>query len=136
MSRHIPKTLRREVARRADFKCEYCLLHETHSFLPFQIDHIVSQKHGGGNEFNNLAYACPHCNQHKGTDLTTFLDAYDDIEVIYNPRKHNWSDHFSVVDGEIVSLTRVGTATIKLLSINEPERLIIRKLLMQKSLYP
>ena len=136
MSERIPKTLRKEVAKRADYQCEYCRMHESHSFLPFQIDHIVSQKHGGGNEFTNLAYACPHCNQHKGSDLTTFLDSYEDIEVLYNPRFHEWEEHFSINVGEIRPQTRIGKATVKLLRLNEPERLVVRKILMEKGLYP
>ncbi len=60
------------IALRAMDCCEYCQIHEDFMFLAFEIDHIISIKHGGGNEIANLAYACPHCNQHKGTDLTTF----------------------------------------------------------------
>jgi HNH endonuclease len=63
------------------------------------MDHVVSQKHGGGNEVENLAFACPHCNSHKGSDLTTFIESYEDIVAIFNPRSTLWSDHFFAEGG-------------------------------------
>ncbi|MBK9015845.1 MAG: HNH endonuclease [Saprospiraceae bacterium] len=136
MSHYIPIPLRRLVAQRALFRCEYCRTHEEDSFLPFEIDHIISLKHGGGNEYENLAYACPHCNQHKGTDLTTFLKSYKDIVAIFNPREHEWQAHFDVEEGEILGKTRTAEATIKLLKLNEPERIILRRLLIETNRYP
>ena len=91
-----------------DSRCEYCRMHESDSFLPFEIDHITSLKHGGGHEPENLAYACPHCNQNKGTDLTTFLKSYEDIVAIFNPREQHWFEHFAVEEGEILAKTRIG----------------------------
>ena len=77
MREQVSKKVRQQVAGRADFRCEYCRIKEEDSFLSFQIDHIVSKKHGGGDEIENLAYACPHCNQNKGADLTTFIGSYE-----------------------------------------------------------
>jgi 5-methylcytosine-specific restriction endonuclease McrA len=136
MRRRIPNSLREKVAERAEFRCEYCRVHEDDSFLPFEIDHIISLKHGGGNEERNLAYACPHCNQHKGTDLTTFLESYQDIVPLFNPRIHKWSDHFDVEEGQILPKTKIAEATIKLLRFNDPERVVIRQILMEIGLYP
>lgn len=136
MSRYIPKSLKRLVPKRANFRCEYCLVHEEDSYLAFEIEHIISLKHGGGNESENLAYACPHCNQNKGSDLTTFLDSYENIVAIFNPRKQSWTDHFKIEEGEILPRSDIGRATIKLLKLNEPERLIHRKILMQSGSYP
>jgi hypothetical protein len=124
------------VAERAEYRCEYCRVQEADMFYAFQIEHIVPIKHGGGNEVENLAYACPHCNQHKGTDLTTFLDNYDDLVAIYHPRKMDWHSHFEVLTGAIQSSTRVGMATIKLLHFNEVDLVILRQLLMTISRYP
>jgi 5-methylcytosine-specific restriction endonuclease McrA len=86
MKNYISAKLRKTVATRAGLCCEYCRLHEDDSFLPFEVEHIVSKKHGGGNELSNLAYACPQCNQHKGTDLVTFLESYADLITLFNPR--------------------------------------------------
>lgn len=136
MSRHIPTSIRLLAAKRADFRCEYCRMHENDSFLPFEIDHVISIKHGGGNEPENLAYCCPHCNQNKGSDLTTFLKSYKDIVTIFNPREEEWQAHFDVEEGEILAKTRVAEATIKLLKLNEPERIILRRLLMENGRFP
>ncbi|WP_293070798.1 HNH endonuclease [Okeania sp. SIO2B3] len=70
MSRYyISEKLRNQVASRADFLCEYCLISEEDTFLGFQIDHIISIKHGGATEVDNLAYTCTFCNRNKGSDL-------------------------------------------------------------------
>ena len=132
----ISKSVRLLVAQRADFRCEYCLLREEDSFLSFEIDHIVSVKHGDGNEPENLAYACPHCNTNKGSDLVTVVDSYDDLVRLYNPRTQVWNHHFRALDGEIIAETRIGQATINLLRMNQPDRLIIRRLLAQAERYP
>lgn len=136
MSTGLPGSLRRLVAERANFRCEYCLVYEVDSFLPFQVDHIVSQKHGGSDEPENLAYACPHCNQHKGTDLTTFLDTYEDIVSLFHPKLHDWWEHFEMNDGEIIAKTRRALATIKVLKLNQAERLMHRQILAEIGHYP
>ncbi len=136
MRKRIALKTKKLVKKRADGRCEYCQVHENDSFLPFEIDHIVSLKHGGGNEIENLAYTCPQCNQFKGTDLTTFLKSYHDISTIFNPRIYNWVDHFQVDNGKILALTRIGEATIKLLKLNEAERLIHRQILSETGAYP
>jgi len=135
MRQTISTKKRRSVAQRANYRCEYCRVHENDSFLTFEIDHIISVKHGGGNELENLAYACPHCNTHKGSDLTTFLDSYDAIGILYNPRKHEWGAHFEALDGEVIPKTRIGQATIKVLQLNDPDRVILRQLLAQAGRY-
>jgi HNH endonuclease len=128
--------IRHTVAKRAEFRCEYCRVHEDDRLYRFQIEHIVAIKHGGGSEIDNLAYACPHCNQYKGTDLVTFLLDYDDLVPIYNPRKMLWIEHFKVDNGSIIAKTRTGEATIKLLNLNIPDAVILRQLLMDIERYP
>ncbi|MBD2757067.1 HNH endonuclease [Spirosoma validum] len=135
MKRSVSAKTRRLVAERANYRCEYCQLHEDDLFLSFEIDHVISVKHGGGNELANLAYACPHCNNHKGSDLTTFLDSYDDIVILFNPRIHKWNEHFSSDKGQLIAKTRIGQASIKLLRLNEPDLIILRQLLTQVGRY-
>ncbi len=65
----ISAELRRLVGTRARRCCEYCRIAEDDSFLGCEVDHVVSRKHGGGDEDTNLALACVICNRHKGTDL-------------------------------------------------------------------
>lgn len=63
MSRYISTETRQLVAERAQFRCEYCLVHEDDAYLSFQIDHIISLKHGGDDNLDNLAYSCVSCNR-------------------------------------------------------------------------
>ena len=69
----IPVKIRDLVAQRALYRCEYCQIHEDDHFLAFHIDHILALKHGGTDNIENLAWACPTCNTYKGTDFATFL---------------------------------------------------------------
>ena len=69
MSSYVSAELRRHVSERAELICEYCLIHEDDTFFGCQVDHVVSEKHGGETSSENLAYACAFCNRAKGTDL-------------------------------------------------------------------
>jgi hypothetical protein len=44
MSSYVSAALRREVQTRADGICEYCLIHESDTYLGCQVDHMVSEK--------------------------------------------------------------------------------------------
>jgi hypothetical protein len=137
VSRYITEALRREVAERANYKCEYCLIPESNSFYAYQIDHIISVKHGGKSERENLAFACPICNRNKGSDLGTVLEQSEDIIRFYNPRKDKWADHFEVSDdGILFPKTLIGEATIKIFGFNHPDSIIERQLLISVGLYP
>ncbi len=137
MSRLIPDSHRQKVAKRAGFRCEYCLLSESVSFYVFHIDHIKSLKHRGTNGLNNLAWCCPDCNFFKGADLGTFLEDDDEHLVrFYNPRKDIWSDHFAIEKGAIVAKTPIGKATARILKFNHPDRLIFRRQLFELGQYP
>ncbi|WP_345264689.1 HNH endonuclease [Nibrella viscosa] len=136
MRQSIPDRDKLLVAQRANYRCEYCRIHSDDLFLSFQIDHIIPLKHGGTNTINNLAYACPHCNQHKGSDFATLLNDFTDIVLLYNPRTDLWTTHFEVVDGKIVAKTRTGQASIKIFQFNQPDLVILRRLLGLAGRYP
>lgn len=129
------KKIKEQVAIRAKERCEYCLSKQEDSFLRFHIDHIIAIKHGGSNELINLAFACPHCNQNKGSDLATYLEGIG-VQEIFNPRLHDWNDHFTIEEGLIHGLTQTGTATEKLLKFNDVERVIIRRILQEAGSFP
>jgi hypothetical protein len=127
----ISEKLRLQVAQNADFKCEYCLTPEFFLATTFHIDHIRSVKHGGKTTFRNLAYACPHCNQNKGSDIASYSND-DEIVRLFNPRIDFWNEHFEVLsDGTITSLSSIGEATINTLRFNQSERMIFRKSLIE-----
>jgi hypothetical protein len=136
MRRGISEKTRLTVAQRAGFRCEYCKIHSDDLFLGFEIDHVIALKHGGNNALENLAYACPHCNQHKGTDFATFLDDFERIIPIYNPRLQSWLDHFETINGEIIPKTQIGQASIKIFKFNQVDLLILRSLLSKIGRYP
>ena len=122
MANDISDALRAEVLRRAGGRCEYCGIEESDAGFPFQIDHIVSRKHGGSSEPGNLACACAPCNWHKGTDVATVNLVSRRVVRLFNPRRDRWADHFFANRGVIEPLTPVGAATTRLLQMNLPER--------------
>lgn len=82
-SAYISAELCQQVAERAYFVCEYCLIHADDTYFGCQIDHIISEKHGGLTEADNLAYACAFCNRFKGSDVG--LIDWDSWECVYFP---------------------------------------------------
>ena len=137
MSKYIAEPLRIAVAKRADFRCEYCRRPEADSFIKYQIDHIISRKHRGETVFDNLAFSCPICNNNKGTDLGTVLDDKDTLVRLFHPLKHSWFDHFEVSEeGMIYGKTTIGEATIVLLDLNHTNRVLERIDLIKSGLFP
>ena len=60
------RALLNRVRRRSGERCEYCHMPGEHDPLPFQMDHIIAEQHGGETVLGNLAWSCLHCNKHKG----------------------------------------------------------------------
>ncbi len=135
MSRaQIPEHLRLKVKDRAMALCEYCLLRQEDGIHAFHIDHVIAEKHRGPTEEHNLCLSCSHCNRSKGSDVATILQGR--FVRLYNPRIECWSDHF-VLDGPLIKArSRIGTATIHVLGLNEPDRVEKRSLLIQAGCYP
>ena len=133
---YISVKTRQLVARRAEFSCEYCLINEDDTFFGCEIDHIVSKKHGGSNELENLAYACLFCNRHKGTDVGSIHPPTGELIRFFNPRKDHWNDHFQLNGANIASLTDIGEITVRLFALNNPERLLERDALISIGAYP
>jgi len=57
----MPPSRRQQVWDRAGRCCEYCQMPQEFDVLPFQLDHIRAQKHGGPTTIANLALACLPC---------------------------------------------------------------------------
>lgn len=136
MSVYIPEKLRKEVAERAKFACEYCLLHEEDGFHTFHVDHIIPLKHGGPTLIENLSFTCPICNRNKGADIATVFYPSRIIIRLFDPRNDDWLNHFEIVGAAIKSKTKIGEATIKILGFNQSERLIERSFLIEVGRYP
>jgi len=132
----IGDALRRLVAGRAFYQCEYCLLSEDDSFSPHQVDHIVSRKHGGLSVQSNLAYACLRCNTWKGSDIASVEPSTCRLTPLYNPRQQRWADHFRLEGAIIEPLTPEGIVTARLLRLNLDRRVAERRLLIAIGRYP
>ncbi len=132
----IAQKLKKEVAHRAGFRCEYCLLSERVSYFSFHIEHIRSIKHGGNNHSENLAYCCPDCNFYKGTDAGTFVDDGFNLVRFFNPRIDIWQEHFEIHEAKIHGKLAMGIATTQIFKFNEIDRLVFRKQLAELELFP
>lgn len=119
--------LRQLVRNRAGDQCEYCQLTQEQSPLAsLQIEHIVSIKHGGLTELDNLALACMACNLHKGSNLAGIDPESGKLAPLFHPRTQVWREHFSWRGAEIQGTTSTGRTTIQVLQLNSEERLRIR----------
>lgn len=136
MSSPVSEDLRRLVVTRANHLCEYCLVHEEDRFYGCQIDHIISEKHGGPTEPENLAYACPPCNRHKGSDIASIHWPTGRLLRLFNPRTDRWHEHFSLQGAFIKPLTEIGEVTAQILMLNSSDRLLEREELNAVGRYP
>lgn len=125
---YLSQKLRDSVAERADHTCEYCKIKEQDTALGCAIDHIISLKHGGSNEAENLAYACVFCNRYKGSDIGSIIWETKEFVRFYHPRWDSWHEHFEQKDDFIHPLTPIGIVTAKILGFNEPNRLLERQI--------
>ncbi|MCP4702542.1 MAG: HNH endonuclease [Gammaproteobacteria bacterium] len=132
---YISAELRRQVAGRAAYVCEYCLIHDDDTFYGCQIDHIISEKHGGQTTADNLAYACAFCNRYKGSDIGSITTTGEFVR-LFNPRIDRWGEHFTL-DGVLVQpLTAIGEVTIRILQLNLVDHLVEREALRVEGRYP
>jgi len=136
VSKYISEHLRNLVAIRAEYLCEYCLIHEDDTFFGCEVDHIISLKHGGLTEADNLAYACVFYNRHKGTDIGSILSGSGEFIRFFNPRKDRWLQHFRLVRAVIQPLTAIGEVTAPILGFNNSDRLLEREALIAVGRYP
>lgn len=121
---------RKLVWERAEWRCEYCQLSQRDSVLPHEIDHIRAKKHHGPTTLQNTCLACAYCNGSKGSNVAGFDPESGELVPLFNPRGAAWSEHF-VWDGPVLlGLTPVGRATIDVLSVNHPDRVAHRRLLL------
>lgn len=122
--------IREFVRERADHRCEYCRIAEENvPYLVFHVDHIVARQHIDiiSDDPAALAWACSHCNYHKGPNLSS-IDPETLSQVdLFNPRRDDWSLHFGIDTGRIVGLTPQGRATARLLNMNSPRLVRLRR---------
>lgn len=132
----LPAAIRTAVVERADFCCEYCLVHEMYAPFIHEVDHVIARKHGGEDVLENLAYACAQCNRFKGSDIASIDPATGLLVTLFNPRTQNLHEHFRL-DGFVIDpLTAIGRATVRLRQLNQIDRLLLRQELHSQNRYP
>ncbi len=102
----VPGNLRRLLMERAGNRCEYCLLPQWAALHKHELDHIVSTQHGGETDEDNLALSCMRCNRYKGPNV-----------------------------GSIDPLTPEGRVTVKILRLNDEDRVFERNRLIEIGLF-
>ena len=136
MTSYVTADLRRLVKSRADYLCEYCLIHENDTYLGCQVDHVIAEKHGGRTDAENLCNSCTFCNRSKGADVGSIAPSTSQFTRLYNPRADHWSDHF-VLNGVVIEpQTPIGEVTARILGFNAPDRLLERETLRDIGRYP
>lgn len=124
---NVPATLATKVRLRAGYRCEFCRMSQSLQGASFHIEHILPRVHGGKTTLANLALACPGCNLHKA-DRTSAKDALSgEMVPLFHPRKDVWNEHFDWSGTRVEGKSATGRATVTLLQLNRPRRLLIRK---------
>lgn len=129
MAMDIPQELRTRVVERAHHQCEYCQKPDDRALNPHrhEVDHVLAEKHGGPTEAENLAYACFQCNRYKGSDIASLDPHTQELIRLFHPRMQVWEEHFRLSeDGNIFGQTAAGRTTVRLLHMNDAERVHVR----------
>ena len=128
----IPADIRRQVRERAFYACEFCGVTEIEIGGELTIDHFQPKSKGGGDDLDNLIYACIRCNQYKGD----YWGGGTSATKLWNPRKEPASRHFlELENGVLMGLTQVGNVSIKRLRLNRPLLIRNRKRRQQRVEY-
>jgi hypothetical protein len=72
------------------------LIHEDDTFFGCDVDHVISEKHGGLTAVDNLAWACLLCNRAKGSDIGSISAKTAALTRLFNPRLDYWSEPFKL----------------------------------------
>ncbi len=128
--------LRLLVTQRAGHRCEYCLLPEAVSLHRHEPDHIVPRQHGGESLATNLALACLRCNRHKGPNVGSFDPLTGQLTPFFDPRRQQWAEHFRLEQAEIIPLTPEARVKVRILRLNDADRMAERQALLNVGLYP
>jgi hypothetical protein len=128
----VNRELARRVGERAGGRCEYCRVPQFAFLLPFQIDHIIAEKHGGETVQSNLALACAHCNLYKGPNIAGVDLPSGELVRLFHPRVDVWTEHFQFDGGRMLGRTPIGRVTIQVLAMNAEDPLLLRVELLKE----
>ena len=128
----IKAALARLVWERAERRCEYCRMSQEFERATYEIDHIISRKHGGPTTAANLGLSCAHCNAFKGSDIAGRDPKNGKLTPLFHPRRHKWSHHFAWDGPYLRGRTAIGRVTVAILRINHPFRVELREGLIEE----
>jgi hypothetical protein len=101
-------------------RCGYCGVSEIDIGGALQIDHYRPIARGGGDDLENLVYACSHCNRFKGSYWPE--EDYPDSFLLLHPGKDDVAAHIQLTaNGRLVGLTARGWFHIRWLHLNRPQ---------------
>ena len=129
------ESLERQDRHRAQHPCEYCRIPASISEFTFPIDHIIAQQHGGETILENLALSCPHDNYHKGPNLAGIDPVTKKLTRLFNPRRDRWNAHFQWDGPVLLGMTTIGRTTLYVLAMNHPDRVEVRRILIEAVLF-
>ena len=129
------RALEAEVVRRAQGLCEYCHFPETAAELPFHVDHIIAEKHGGPTSSSNLAWACFSCNMHKGPNIAGLDPETRELTRLFNPRSDQWTDHFEWDGVYMRGKSAMGRTTVEVLAVNDADSIAVREALYEEGIF-
>jgi hypothetical protein len=127
--------LEEQVRQRAGGACEYCDMLQDFDEIPFEIDHILAEQHGGRTILANLALACFACNRAKGPNLAGIDSMTGRIVRLFHPRRDKWKRHFRWRGPTLVGRSAFGRATIAVLNINATHRIALRRRLINEGVF-
>ena len=94
----------------------------------FEVEHIIPIKHEGLTILENLAFACFHCNRHKGVCICGIHPVTRKLTRLFDPRRDDWLKHFRLNEGRLTGRTEIGRITVKVLRMNKFEQVQLRRL--------
>src|SRR5439155_8376926 len=95
MPERLDGRMRRFVAERAGFRCEYCLTPAGLAPAPYSAEHILPRSKGGAHIRENLAFSCQGCNGHKAAKTTVIDPVTRKTIPLFHPLNQKWLEHFS-----------------------------------------
>ncbi len=104
--------------------------------LPFHLDHIRPQKHGGATTRENLALSCAACSLYKEPNAAGYDPETDFLCQLCNPRAQVWNDQFRWFGSQIVGRTDIDRTTIEVLRIHKELRVHHREVLIELGIFP
>ncbi len=109
------------VRRHYDYRCGYCGVSETDTGGELTVDHFRPVAAGGGDDEENLVYACHRCNGYK---RDVFLNAADLAQGrrLLHPLRDDMNTHIveNAAHGALKARTETGRFHITILQLNRP----------------